>query len=99
MAQVVAHAIKTIGQEYGAQIEYIDPAVIAVILDQTSCHDFGARPYEYAADRLLGGVLGEAAAQHARAPLRIISGDPPRCLPSDTDDRLLPQGIQEEDLS
>ncbi len=99
MAQVVAHAIKNIGHEYGVHVEYIDPAIIAAILDQTSCHDFGARPYEYAADRLLGGVLGKAAAQHTQSPLRIISGDPPQCLPSDTDDRLLPQEIQEEGLS
>ena len=99
MAHVVAHAVRTIGEEYGLRIESIDPAVVAAILDQTSSHSFGARPYEYAADRLLGGIFAEAAARDARIPLRIVAGDPPRCIPVNTCTGLLSEGVRKEGIA
>lgn len=91
-AQVVAHAVRNIGEEYGVRIQYVDPAVVAAILDQTSCHSFGARPYEYMTDSLLGGILAKAATRDTQVPFRIVAGDPPHCMPVNPSDGLLSQG-------
>ncbi|TWU21308.1 AAA family ATPase [Bythopirellula polymerisocia] len=99
MAHVVALAVRNLGEEYGVRIEYIDPAVVAAILDQTSSHCFGARPYEYAADSLLGGIFAEAATRDTRMPFRIIAGDPPRCIPVNNCAGLLSEGDGKEGIA
>jgi ATP-dependent Clp protease ATP-binding subunit ClpA len=91
-AQVVAHAVRNIGEEYGVRIEYVDPEVVAAILNQASCHSFGARPYEYTADSLLGGILAKAAARDTQVPFKIVAGDPPHCMPMNPGDGLYSQG-------
>lgn len=74
-AEIVALAIARVAEEYGVQVEYIEPAVIARILARAQSDGFGARPYEYLVDEVLGETLAHAAASGATASIRL--GVPP----------------------
>lgn len=78
-AAIVATAVRAVAQEYGVDVGYIEPAVIVHIMEQTRNGAFGARPYEYVADEILGNSLAGARAGHV--PVRVCAGPPIRCIP------------------
>lgn len=81
-AEIVAMAIGAIGKEYGVEIVRIDPQVIAAILDGTQSRAWGARPYEYAVDTMLGQEFARAAGAGLRGPMTLVAGPPPACIPA-----------------
>jgi len=80
-AEIVALAIARIAEEYGLRVAYIQPSVITHILERSRGDGFGARPYEYLVDEVLGEALARAAAAGSPAAVRISGGPPFKCTP------------------
>ncbi len=79
LTEIAASAVHAVAQEYGVNVAYIEPAVIVRILEHTRSQVFGARPYEYAIDAILGNALVEAGA--SGSPVRVCAGPPLTCVP------------------
>lgn len=82
-AEVVALAIARAAEEYGLRLEYIEPMVISQVLEAVRAQGFGARPYEYIIDDLLGDCLIKAARTWPTVPVVLTSGPPFGCAPKD----------------
>lgn len=84
LSEIVSMALARVAREYGLQVARIDPALIVRILDQIRCDDFGARPYEYLVDDILGHAFAQAVMMHGRSPVELRAGPPVQCSPLDS---------------
>jgi hypothetical protein len=80
-AEIAALSVRRVAAEYGLRVEHIAPAVILDILRAGQAEHFGARPDEYAVDRLLGDAFTSAAGLGMTGSVRVVAGPPPTCEP------------------
>jgi hypothetical protein len=79
-AEIVTLALAAVAGEYGLSVRHVEPSVIIAILEQTLTDDFGARPYEYAVDELLGDCFAKAAGAFSSFPVEVRGGPPFECI-------------------
>jgi ATP-dependent Clp protease ATP-binding subunit ClpA len=58
--EIITLAVTEVAKEYGVNVQYIEPEVIAAILLSSKGNDFGVRPEKYMIDDMLGGVFASA---------------------------------------
>ena len=59
-AEVCVLAVVAAAREYGLDVQWVEPDVVARLLDHVGGTGFGARPLEYAIDEVLGDALMDA---------------------------------------
>lgn len=82
-AEVVTLAIVAVAREYCLEVGRIQPTVIIAILHETRAVNFGARPFEYVIEELLGQCFAEAVAAQVSQPVE-VQGPPFACAPLQT---------------
>lgn len=77
-AEVVTLAIVNVGREYGVEVGRIEPTVIIAIMEATRSANFGARPFEYFIEEMLGLCFAEAVSAELPKPVE-VQGPPFAC--------------------
>jgi len=80
-AEVVALAIRNVGAEYAVRVAHVDPEVVAEIINRTRSRSYGARPFEYVVDEMLGGAFSEVQ-DASTGPVSVRFGPPLHCAPT-----------------
>jgi ATP-dependent Clp protease ATP-binding subunit ClpA len=80
-AEIIALAIASVASEYGIEIRHIESSVILHFLEKARDDRFGARPFEYLIDEVLGDCFAVAAASPLGTAVT-LEGPPFRCAAS-----------------
>ena len=84
-AEIISLSIPRVAKEFGVAVSYIAPSVILSILSEGKSAGFGARPYEYLVEYLLGRQFAEMAATGQNVPIEVHGDAPPyQCIPAST---------------
>ena len=75
----MALAVARVAAEYGLEVVYIEPQVIAELLAKARGSDFGARPDEYLVDEMLGACFARTAAAGVQGPVVVRGGEGYTC--------------------
>lgn len=78
-AEILALAIAEVAEEYGLQVNYVEPSVIVDLMHKARSSNFGVRPERYLIDDLLGATFAEAATYDSVKPVTVV-GPPYKCL-------------------
>ncbi|NTU50308.1 MAG: ATP-dependent Clp protease ATP-binding subunit, partial [Desulfobulbaceae bacterium] len=78
-AEILALAIAEVAEEYGLQVNYVEPSVIVDLMHKARSSNFGVRPERYLIDDLLGATFAEVASYDTVKPVTVV-GPPYKCL-------------------
>lgn len=78
-AEVATLAVRKVAAEYGLNVVHVDPDIVLEVLERVHrpSEAFGARPYEYLIDDILGDAFHAAVAVNLRGGLSVAAGPPP----------------------
>jgi len=79
--EIIALAIARVANEYGIEIRHIGSSVILHVLEKARDDRFGARPFEYLVDEVLGDCFAGAGQSHTGTAVT-VEGPPFRCTVS-----------------
>lgn len=80
-AEVAALSIARVAGEYGLELSYVEPELVAELLTKTKTSSLGARPLTYSVDKLFGEAFLAATRERWSGTWQLVAGPPALCLP------------------